>query len=682
MASIVLFGGTSEGRFLAEAFAETDLLLHVCVATEYGASLLPKCENIIVHTGRMDEEEIEQFLHRIKPEYCLDATHPYAAIVTEYVRSACKKEKISYLRVEREEEEMWQISDSEKAEEKGSGTAFYRVKDAAQAADFLKQTKGNILLTTGSKELEKFSTIPDFSKRCFARVLPTLSVMEKCGRFGLDAKHIIGMQGPFSEEMNVAMLKQTGASWLVTKASGKEGGYQEKCEAALRAGVHLLVIDRPDESSVTDEEIVCLKEAVHLLREKFALKKKRKVYVIGMGPGSEKLLTAEAKEALQKSEVFIGAERILNLAKNESSKPVFVSYKAEEILRFLQEHEQYKTAAIVYSGDIGFYSGAKKILPLLKEYEVETVSGISAPLYFLNKLGTSWEDTKLLSCHGQNTAILPMLLYEKRVCLLLGEKGQTKGLCETLLRFGMEHIRMTVGERLSYPEERIVSGLPKDLLEQEFDSLSVVLLENHAPKERCSKGIEDASFLRGKVPMTKQEIRTLSIEKLRLLKTSVVYDVGAGTGSVSVEAARFCEQGVVYAIERNPEAVRLLQENRVKFGVSNMRIIEGEAPACLEALPAPTHVFIGGSGGRLLAILEAVRRKNVSARIVLNAVTFDTIAQLKEVKERFADYAGMEILWVNAARNRQAGNYQMLQASNPVLLAAFGGIQPDREENG
>lgn len=678
MADIVIFGGTSEGRLLAEAFENTKINVQICVATEYGASLLPNGGNISIHTGRMDEAEIEVFLREQKPAYCLDATHPYAALVTQNVKLACEREGISYLRVERgkndaERAQKDSAANGEAAREE-QNAAFVSVKNAEQAAEFLKHTKGAILLTTGSKELEAFTVLPDFRERCFARVLPTVSVMEKCRELGFEGRNLIGMQGPFSEELNYAMLKQVGAAYLVTKNAGKEGGYQEKCEAALRAGVNLVVIERPEEEKGNEAgETFTLEEAISFLKETFAVHTKRKVYLVGIGTGSEKLFTEEAREALKKSEVLIGAGRVLESCKTICHAPVFVSYKNEEILSFLREHEAYKTAAIVYSGDIGFYSGAKGMRKLLSEFEVEAVSGIASPVYFLNKLGVSWEDTRLVSCHGQEVNLLPLIKREKKVCALLGRKGQTKQFCRELLECNMGEVRLTVGERLSYAEERIVSGTAQELMEEEFDSLSVVLFENDKAEIRQSGGIADDLFLRGKAPMTKEEIRTLSLSKLRLTEDAVVYDIGAGTGSAAIEAALRCERGQVYAVERKAEAIELLRENRKRFGAGNLQIIEGEAPDCLKELPAPTHVFIGGSGGKLLDIIEAVRQKNEKARFVLNAVTLETIALLGEIRERFPEYDGMEVLWVNVAKSRNMARYRFMTAENPILIAGFGG---------
>lgn len=680
MSGIVVFGGTVEGRLLTEAFSKTELEVHICVATSYGASLLAESAHIHVHAGRMDEEAMEGFLAGLSADYCLDATHPYAAEATANIFRACQACGLPYIRVLRREGEI----------ESQGGTEDVPVvyKDSAEeAAAFLCTVTGNVLLTTGSKELEKYTVIPDYQNRCFARVLPTLPVMEKCRELGFEGKNVIGMQGPFSEELNYHMLRQIKASWLVTKNSGREGGYQEKCEAALRAGVGIVVIGRQKElTELAQEEtkqtvqVMQLQEAISFLKKHYGLEDKRRVFLIGMGPGSCKLLTREAQDCLESCDVIIGAGRLLEVCRAYGDKPVFACYQKEEIAKLLQEHPEYKRAALVYSGDIGFYSGARGMAVLLPEYEVYPVPGISSAVYFLDRLSVPWHEVDLVSCHGQKVPLLTKIRRQKKVCALLGQKDAIREISRQLLAFGLEEVQITVGERLSYPEEQIFRGTPAELLDREIDTLSIVLFENPHPEEKKTTfQIADDAFLRGKVPMTKQEIRTLSLAKLGLTQGAVLYDIGAGTGSVAVEAALQCVEGAVYAIEKKPEGISLILENQKKFGVENLIVTEGEAPEALAGLLAPTHAFIGGSGGRLLDIIGAVREKNREVRFVLNAVTLETLAQTERIKEVFPEYRDMEIVQVSVSKSRALGDYHLMQAENPVYIISFGGRKEEAD---
>lgn len=661
MNQIAIFGGTIEGRKLAEAMAGANVTVHVCVATQYGASLLPSEKNIVIHAARMEQQEMEHFLRENDIELCLDATHPYAAAVTENIRRACAQAGSDYIRVLREE-----------TEPAGGGIVY--CEDAEEAADYLSHTTGNIFLTTGSKELDKYTVIPDFGQRCYARVLPAPEVLEKCRQLGLQGRHLIAMQGPFSEEMNEVMLRDCKAEWLVTKSSGRAGGYQEKCEAAVRAGVNIVVIARPGEA---DAKSCSLEQVLELLQERCGLSRGREAWLVGMGPGGEELLTGQACRILEQCDCIIGARRILDIWPGAGRKPCLSSYRREEILTYLRENPGYRRVALVYSGDIGFYSGARGIQEsLLQEgFSVHRVAGLSAPLYFLDKLGIPWEDVRLLSLHGQRAQILPFILQGEKVCALLGRPQEVGDICGRLAKLGMEKIRVTVGERLSYPEENITQGTAEQLCGRQFDPLSVVLFENPAPvKKRAVPGVEDEAFIRGGVPMTKQEIRTLSLAKLGLCADSVLYDVGAGTGSVSVEAAMLCPEGTVWAIEQKKEGTALIEENRRKFSLGNLEIVEGTAPEAFFDLPAPTHAFIGGSDGRLLEIIEKLRAKNPQVRFVLNAVTLETIAQIQEIMRAFPAYEeNLEIVQVTVAKARRAGRYHLMNGENPVYIVRFGG---------
>lgn len=281
---VVIFGGTTEGRQLAEYLIQLNkkqkmqtIEVHVCVASEYGAQVLPDDAALKVHVGRLEQEDMQGFLQAVQADICVDATHPYAVIVTQNIYQACKVVGVPYVRVRREMQEepgnadsVMQMSGTHIADADGkrytdeTSDSVY-VKDTQAAIDYLKGVTGNILITTGSKELHLYTQIPDYESRCTARVLPTPSVVEACTELGFTGKHLICMQGPFDLEMNLATLRYANADFLVTKASGKNGGYDEKCEAALAAGVHLVVIGRPREQV---EPVMSLAQAEKYLTDR------------------------------------------------------------------------------------------------------------------------------------------------------------------------------------------------------------------------------------------------------------------------------------------------------------------------------------------------------------------------------------------------------------------------------
>ena len=672
MDKILLFAGTTEGRNLAEFLEKNQIPTEVCVATQYGETLLEEGKYLHVHAGRLDETEMEQQIQKQQITLVIDATHPYAVIVSQNIRRACSRTGTEYIRLARKETDASWKQEMEDVTE---------VASVAEAAAFLAKKEGRIFAATGSTELSAYQVIPDYQDRVVARVLSTPEAVSECAMLGFSGKNLICMQGPFTEDLNVAMLRQAQASWMVTKESGKAGGFLEKLRAAKKAGAKLVVIKRPGERS---EEIaedqkeenlyaICDEGQIRsLLGKRLGICPKRQLYLVGIGMGNEKNRTVEAEQICQSADLLIGARRMLQSVKTEG-KAVFESYKPDEIAAYLAEHPQYETAAVLLSGDIGFYSGAKKLYDAiertegLEQMEIYPVSGISSVVYFCGKLGVSWEDVHLLSLHGRKQNLIDAVKYHEKVFVLCGEKDGIPKICCKLKEYGLGDVKVAVGTDLSYEQERIVQGTAESLMKEDFAPLSVLLICNPDVKKRIGHGLDDDLFLRGKVPMTKSEVRSISLSKLRLHKDAVVWDVGAGTGSVSIEAASLAKDGVVYAIEKKDEAIDLLEQNKRKFGTDNLEIIKGLAPEALEGLPAPTHAFIGGSSGNLKEILEVLLEQNPRVRVVINAIALETVAEAMQCLKSMA-FTDVDIAQVSVAKGKKLGSYEMMMGQNPVYI--------------
>ena len=646
-AKICLFAGTTEGRQLAELLSPASDLT-VCVATEYGEILLDGIPGIRVRAGRMDRDEMETFFREEGFSRILDATHPYAELVTENIREAARAAGIPVTRILRDCD--------------GTVQGAEYVPSAEVARDFLAGREGNILLTTGAKELSSYAGLD--MERVWARVLPTVSSLEACAAAGIPQAHIIAAQGPFTEEINLAELKRIGARYMVTKASGRAGGFDEKIRAAKAAGVLPVIVGKPDE-----REGVSLDEAVEELGRTLPLSG-RQVTILGIGPGSGDLLTAEARDALADCDAVIGARSVAE--EIPASVPVFFEFLPEKIRSVLDAHPSIRRAAVVMRGDTGFFSGTKKLLSALGGYEVKLLPGVSSVSLFAARLGVSWDDAALVSLHGRDGALIHAVTSSKRVFALTGGENTPAALCGRLAAFGLGHLSCAVGERLSCPDERITRGTAADLAEGGYDGLSLLYVENDHPDFRVRHGIPDGEFIRGDVPMTKAEVRAISLSALDLPPDAVVYDIGAGTGSVSVECALTAWAGQVFAIEKEADAAELIRRNRLKFRVENLRVVEGTAPEAMEDLPAPTHAFIGGSSGNLRDILAALLSKNPEVKIVVNAAALETQTETASCAAEFG-FAVWETVTVNAARSRKLGRYHMMTAQNPVSVVTLAG---------
>ena len=651
MYKAIVFAGTTEGYALCEFLAENRVSVYACAATEYGGSLLQENEFLHVSAGRLKTEDMEELFRKENPEIVLDATHPYAAEVTKNIRTACESAGVLYQRILRPEGEK-------------NSEAIY-VESTEEAAAFLSGTEGNIFLTTGSKELAKFTGIPDYKERLFARVLSIPSVIRSCAELGIEGKHLIGMQGPFSAEINEAMLRQFQCSYLVTKDTGLAGGFPEKMEACQRCGVTPVIIGRP-----LKEEGLSLQDARVFLSKMFGFTLSQKISLVGIGMGAEKTLTLEGKKALNEAELLIGAKRMTE-AVQKPGQMVLHEYRSEKIVEYIREHPKYRTVAIALSG-VGFYSGAKKLIDQL-DGNVEVICGISSVVYFMSKIGLSWDDAKIVSAHGRNCNLISLIRHNPKVFSILGTEDGVAVLASRLVYYGMGDVTLYVGENLSYENEKIFHDKAANLTEYRGDALSVVTACNEkATPMSAVHGISDGEFLRGKAPMTKEEVRTVSLSKLRLSEDSVCYDVGAGTGSVSVEMALRAWMGQVYAIEKKEDALALLKENKKKFAVDNLAIIPGVAPEAMTELPAPTHAFIGGSSGNMQDIINLLLEKNPKVRIVINCITLETVTEAMNAIRDFG-LEDVDIVQLAAARSKSIGRYHMMMGENPIYIISCSG---------
>lgn len=652
MYKAIVFAGTTEGYALCEFLAENRVSVYACAATEYGGSLLQENEFLHVSAGRLKTEDMEELFRKENPEIVLDATHPYAAEVTKNIRTACESAGVLYQRILRPEGEK-------------NSEAIY-VESTEEAAAFLSGTEGNIFLTTGSKELAKFTGIPDYKERLFARVLSIPSVIRSCAELGIEGKHLIGMQGPFSAEINEAMLRQFQCSYLVTKDTGLAGGFPEKMEACQRCGVTPVIIGRP-----LKEEGLSLQDARVFLSKMFGFTLSQKISLVGIGMGAENTLTLEGKKALNAAELLIGAKRMTE-AVQKPGQMVLHEYRSEKIVEYIREHPKYRTVAIALSGDVGFYSGAKKLIDQL-DGNVEVICGISSVVYFMSKIGLSWDDAKIVSAHGRNCNLISLIRHNPKVFSILGTEDGVAVLASRLVYYGMGDVTLYVGENLSYENEKIFHDKAANLTEYRGDALSVVTACNEkATPLSAVHGISDGEFLRGKAPMTKEEVRTVSLSKLRLSEDSVCYDVGAGTGSVSVEMALRAWMGQVYAIEKKEDALALLKENKKKFAVDNLAIIPGVAPEAMTELPAPTHAFIGGSSGNMQDIINLLLEKNPKVRIVINCITLETVTEAMNAIRDFG-LEDVDIVQLAAARSKSIGRYHMMMGENPIYIISCSG---------
>ncbi len=382
------------------------------------------------------------------------------------------------------------------------------------------------------------------------------------------------------------------------------------------------------------------------------------VYVIGVGMGN--CITSEASEAISCSQCLIGAERMLQSIDSDAHK---IPALAPNDIASAIKSSNCEAVSVLLSGDIGFYSGAKKLYELLEWADVRPICGISSVQYLCAKLRLPWEDMKLVSLHGRQSDVVNAVTKNKKCFFLTDAKFSPTYICERLSRAGLYGVEVAVGERLSYDDEKITRGSAGELAHNTFNSLSAVVTINEKAVEDCVFCARDDEFIRANTPMTKEEIRSIVLSKLALKPTEVAYDIGGGTGSVSVEMAQRCAK--VYSVECEEGALGLMSSNRKKFGCYNMEIVAGKAPQILEDLPAPDAVFIGGSRGNMADIIRAVAQKKPNVRVVVTAIALETLSQ---AVSELSKYCTPSVVNICVSRNKKVGNYNMMTAENPIFI--------------
>ena len=689
--NILIFGGTTEGRLLAERLSEMGVPHAVSVATRYGEEIEQNEGESNLLVGRMTSGEMAACIRAGAYTHVVDATHPFAVDASEQIASACRTANVPCYRLSRDTKAGGQTGPGISAADRddpahGTGApAPIYVADLNEAAARINETDDKVLLLTGSKDLAELTSRIADPSRVFARVLPNEESLIKCREAGLSGKQIIAMQGPFSKEMNEALIRQTGAKVILTKESGRVGGLTEKLEAACGCGAAAIVIRSPEQENGAGGQSFDLEGIMEIISSLTGTDSHRQIALIGAGPGGGRFYTREMDAALRKADIVFGAGSVVERLPMSVKSRVRTEemYRAEEILKFLEENPSYRNPAVVFSGDISLCSGAKKAASLFRSagLTVKKISGISSVSLFANRLGIALEETAVVSSHGRNCNVAGYAMRNEKTIALTGGSRDAAAICGSL----PPHVRVTAGCDLGMETERIFevpAGNPGDAsgeagpaeapcVNGTFTSRTLLYIENpEAAALPVYPGLADDDFIRGEVPMTKEEIRAFSIRKLRLHRKAVLYDIGAGTGSVSIEAALLDPEIEVYSIERSPNALELLRMNREKFHAGNVRIIEGSAPEAIRDIPSPTHVFVGGSGGGMKKIIERVMELNDKARIVVNCITPETLSDVMSAAKELK-LPDPEIVQITAARFRKAGNYHLPQMVNPVYVVCI-----------
>ena len=395
-----------------------------------------------------------------------------------------------------------------------------------------------------------------------------------------------------------------------------------------------------------------------------------KIYVIGAGVKGHEEFGRRALELIQQADLLVGGERQLALFPEFAGDKLIIGNNLGTVVARLSSHPG--RAVVLASGDPLFFGIGRHLLRNLPEADFEFLPNVSSVQYAFAKIRVPWDDAVFVSTHGRGfREAVDRIVANDKAAVLTDEQHNPAAIARELIERGRDGYSARLCENLGSAEERIVRTDLRGLLEIQAAPLNVLILikEYEAGGEgvRPVLGIADEEFATVKKLITKEEVRAVSIAKLRLRHDMTLWDIGAGSGSVSIEADQLLPNGEIYAIERNPQCLAFLKENLGKFKSRHINVVAGEAPDCFDQLPDPERVFIGGSGGNLWEILKAIdSRLPAAGRVVINAVTLDTLTAASEFFEN-AGYQ-LEVVTVNIARTRPLTDYKMFEAHNPVFV--------------
>ena len=685
MNKIIIFGGTTEGRLLSEYLSCASVRHVLSVTSDYGNMLITPNEYAEVMTGKMDLDAMLEFFKDrgfAAEDTVVDATHPYAVLASENIKAATLKTGCKLIRIVRRDKDIESLPDDGS---KKKNVFFY--DDPRSCFDTIDGTEGNILLTTGSKELDLYKELVSDKtlKRTYVRIIPSQESLKICERCGIEPSKIIAMQGPFGTALNKALIEQYSIDHLVTKQSGAAGGFNDKTEACLLADIDCHVIKKPvAEAGVSVSEAFYLITGEKLPCEKTkstetvpdAVTGRRQIWLAGAGMGSTGALTEDVKEAIEEADAVFGALRLVESVRVISKYPV---YRAEDIIAILTEHREYRRIVILFSGDSGFHSGAGSALNKLRvwdpEADIRVLPGISSISYMAAITGESYDDAVLFSLHGDNAptrlhALTETVKYDRKTYVLLSGDEDVREI-GSRLKTAVPACEIIVGRDLSYVTESLIRLTPEEAASFRSDGMLTALIINPGYERRpLIKAFNDKDFVRGNVPMTKECVRHECVVRLGLREGDTVYDIGGGTGSVALEAAALHPSLSVYTIEHDPEAAALIRLNIQKMQADNVFLIEGEAPDAMDGLRKPDAVFIGGSAGKLKDILSAVHQKGKGIRFVVTSVSLETAGELNSIIAEWG-IENADIVQMQVSEVKTVGSHHMMNAQNPVMIYSF-----------
>lgn len=404
------------------------------------------------------------------------------------------------------------------------------------------------------------------------------------------------------------------------------------------------------------------------------------IFIIGIGINGKDGLSNRVLKIIKDSDILFGGERHLGYFPDFKGERFIVKSNLKDVVSHIKQNKS-KKITVLASGDPGFYGIADYLIKNIGKDDIEIIPNISSMQWAFAKIKETWHDAEIISSHGHVgrsgedfEKIVKTAACADKIGIFTSSGDEPKKIAEALIKNGLDNFNVYICENLGSPDENITACQLKDVASKSFSPLNVmILIKKNVIRPVNSRlmegvfGFPDNLFSHSGGLITKEEIRAISLAKLRLKEDSIIWDIGAGSGSVAIEAGRIAKKGRVYAIEKNPERVQQIKKNIKRFAMENVEVVAEEASDTLNGLMEPDAVFIGGSGGRLKMILEVCsERLKDDGHIVVNAVTLDTLKVATDLLKRLN--MPFEIISVNIARSKGILDSIFFEAQNPVYI--------------
>jgi len=398
------------------------------------------------------------------------------------------------------------------------------------------------------------------------------------------------------------------------------------------------------------------------------------IHIVGTGAGRS-FLTSQALDLVFKAEVLFGSKRALSMFPDYSGEKVFIRSPLKETIKDIDRASRSRRVCVLVSGDPFYYSLGKSIVKALGCERVVVHPNVTVAQIAFSMLKIPWDDAGILSLHGRGMApLMDALLKYQRLGIYTDPLNNPSMIAKFLLKMGMGATRMCVLEDIGGASQRIRWFYPEEAVGQRFrePNFVVLLVEaggmGHYRRGHTWFSQPDALYLEEGVPITKREIRAIIISRLELMEPDLVmWDIGSGTGSVSIEASHFLPLGRIYAVEKNLKRIGIIKSNLKRFCIENVQVIEGLAPGCLNSLPSPDRVFVGGGGRRLGMIIErAAKAMKRGGKMIVSCVMLNSLGIAYSTMESLG--IEFEVIGIQVNRSSKVGGGLYLRAQNPVWL--------------